>query len=865
MRSFVGRALTVGLLGAAAWLAHRGGGAADAHVTAPRGAGRVSSDSQTARGGQADEVVTRFVERLAEARIDVPNLKAGEGLLAPHWRKMPVPWTHLTGQAARLALSFALSRDEETEHVTLLTDGTLWTPDVRKWNMNGGSFDQRESIFAPTPATLAWRIAVPPHARLTFSTAVSSPRAVGTTFRMLAGGDGVAARELFARTVQKGEEQTWTDAVVDLAAYAGQSVELVFETKPPPDRPDAVELCLWGDPLLVAREAAKLPYNVLWIVVDAMRADVVPSFHVEAEDAAKRAAAHPPLEALLPKVDGLMPAVDGLASHGVRFLHAWSAATWTRPGTLAMLAGERSSQAGVSTLVWPLEDADIARYYASDPPLLPRLLRKLGAQARAFVNNYFVVGYAQIGVDVGFETIDDERYRTRDTHEITAHATAWLRAHKDERFFVFCNFNSPHGPWEPPQRFLDRIPAPPAGPPGDVPRRYMGEAAKDDEAIGELLLTLDQLGVREGTIVVVTSDHGETLSSAHIGTNALDDVPVQYHHTASDYEETTRIPIVISLPGVLPDGAAVAARVRSTDIAPTVLELEGQEPNPRMTGKSLVGLAEGAHEPEERVVISEGRGMRAILVDHWHYIEREGKAQTVTRKDGTEVVIPEELFDLTADPGERENLARSRPEVAQQLRARLDADRKAPSQAGGQGVGGPPPPQAAVVALRFVSPRPARRVSGVITVGEPGQNVVVSAQPVGAGPSAIKVSGPRIEVALTTRPDAPVGVDLSVDPPGANVAWELSLDDAPWPASRVFAGPFGLAAPALSGGVTTDEARDAAEAPAPPLLVPDVDEGLFVTRSGGAASSVSGRSSAAGAAEMKQLLRDWGYAHGKNK
>ena len=106
----------------------------------------------------------------------------------------------------------------------------------------------------------------------------------------------------------------------------------------------------------------------------------------------------------------------------------------------------------------------MSRFYASDPPLLALTLRRKGVVTRAFVNNYFMVGYAPIGIDMGFERVMDERYRTRDTLEITQDATAWLKENKDQRFFLFVNYNSPHEPYEPPKKMIERIPPPPARP-----------------------------------------------------------------------------------------------------------------------------------------------------------------------------------------------------------------------------------------------------------------------------------------------------------------------------------------------------------------------------------------------------------------
>ena len=259
---------------------------------------------------------------------------------------------------------------------------------------------------------------------------------------------------------------------------------------------------------------------------------------------------------------------------------------------------------------------EVAKFYGSKPPLLPVLMRDAGVVTRAFVNNYFMVGYAPVGVDMGFERVDDHRYRVKDTDEITKDAAAWLTDNADNRFFAFVNYNSPHEPWEPPARFLPRVPAAPEGPQDHTTRLYMAEAAKDDEAIGVLLRTLDDLHLTDHTIVVVTADHGETLSASHTGVG-LDKMQIRYHHAVSNYEETTRIPILIRAPGALPEGAVVKERIRNTDIAPTLMDLMGLGENAgvaHMTGKSLVGLAKGQKEADPRVVVSEGRGTRAILV-----------------------------------------------------------------------------------------------------------------------------------------------------------------------------------------------------------------------------------------------------------
>ncbi len=862
-------AAVAALGGLAAW---RSGGADERHappvpVDAPlarleaRGAGR---------GAEADEVVFRLLEALGDARVDVPSLGAGLAALEPHWRKMRAPWTGLSGNAARMAVSLAwVASDEEKEYVVPLASGAVWKPDAHQWNMSEGSFDQRDAIFAPTPSSIAYRLSLPLHAAFTFTVAVDAAPE-GASFIVRVRDARGATYELWSRTLTRREGRRWWDARVDLAEFGGQSIELTLATVVPSHGPSPASatgsgpaLALWGDPVVVAREPTRVPYNVLWFVLDATRADALGSFHDDDEDAAKQAAPLPPEGALLPKIAGLTPALDDLARRGVRFTHAYSAASWTRPGTIAMLAGARSTELGLGTLRWQIADAEAARFYASDPPLLPLLLRRQGVVTRAFVNNYFMVGYAAVGVDMGFSALSDYRYRTRDTSEITTHATSWLRAHKDERFFLFCNLNSPHAPLDPPARFLARVPPPPAGPADPEAAKYLGEVAKDDEAVGTVLRALAELGLAERTLVVMTADHGETLSGAHDGVSALDHMRVRYHHSASVYEETTHVPILLSLPGALPGDAVIADRVRTIDLGPTVLDLEGLERPARMSGRTMSGLIHGDKEPEPRVVLSEGRGAVALLVGDYRLVSREGKAETIIFPSG-EAHIPEELFDLAHDPGERRSILRTDPERAAEMRARLLAARHdVPVAASPEA---PAVADVGTVSLRFAGAGAAHTISGAVWV-DPGALLVV--RPFGVAPESVRASGSaRAEIAFATTPDALVGIDLEPTPATAPLRWALFLDDRKLDAGEVFAGAFGLPAPGLASGVTTDDGRSVAFARRPAVVDPRRDLGLFVTRARRAEPDepLRGRGGAggtggAGAAEMQRLLRDWGYAH----
>jgi arylsulfatase A-like enzyme len=855
-------ATLVALLGGlVAW---RSGGAGETASMPPAPLASASADAASApskgAGQDAEEVSLRLLEALKDAKLELPALQRGLYALDGHWRKMQAPWTGLSGTAAKAALSYALLTSEKEEEYTVpLASGGVWRPDARQWNMAEGAFDERDAILAPTPAKIAYRLSVPLHASLDFSvTTDNAPADVKFSVRVVDAKG--ATSEVWTRVLSRKETKKWFDAKVDLSAYGGQSVELSLVTELAGEGYGATAVALWGNPVVLVKEPTRAPYNVLWIVVDATRADAVASFHDDKEDAAKLSAPLPPLEAFLPKVPGLTPNLDDLGKHGVRFTHAYSAASWTRPGTVAMLSGARSTQLGLDSLHWQLPDSEVTRFYASDPPLLPLLLRGQGVVTRAFVNNYFMVGYAAVGVDLGFEAISDYRFRTLDTREITTHAVDWLKENKDERFFLFCNYNSPHEPLDPPARFLSKVPPPPAGPTDPQSAKYMAEVAKDDEAIGVLMKTLVDLGLRDHTIVVMTADHGETLSSAHSGVSALDHMKVRYHHSASNFEETTHVPILLSLPGKLPEDLTVSAVARTIDIAPTLLELEGLEPAPKMTGRSLMPLITGKPDGDPRIVLSEGRGTRGFMVGRYRLLTREGKAETIIYGD-KEVQAPEELFDLETDPGERRNLKKSSPDKLAEMRARLDA---ALHEVPASGAAAPPPSksEAGAVTLRFAGGGAAHRISGAVWVD---RGATLNAKPVGIGADALRATGSRVDLAFSTLPDASVGLDVEATPSGAPLHWDLYVDDRKLTPAEVFAGPFGLGAPALALGITTDEGRSLAFSPKLSFLDPRRDFGLFVTRERGVEPEAVERGNAgkAGTEEMNRLMREWGYAHDK--
>lgn len=872
--AWVGRvaslALLVGALGA---LERRGRGALP---PPPRPS---PSASASAAPGPASQQVLRtdlLVDRLDQARFVVPRLSAGLKVFrASHWRAMTAPHARVHGSLRQAVQVVALTvGGTEKALDTAKSLGLGSAADLRTWNSAEASFDVREAILAPPPSTIVFDLAIPPGAALEFSPTATGLKAGSVTFEVAvrpASGERVVVD---TSKIRASEALAWHDRRVDLGAFAGQTVELELTVRGGPAAPDPPPAALWGSPTLVAPGRTELPYNVLWFVIDTMRPDPLEAWHPPERREALARARLAPHEAWLPPVPGLAPAIEGLAARGVAFLEASSAATWTRPGTLSMLAGARSSQLGLDTTPWILPSATVARFYASSPPMLPLLLRRYGVRSQALVNNFFLTGYARAGVDTGFVGMIDHRHETLDTQRISRDALAWLDQHQRERFFLFVNLNSPHGPYSPPPRCLSRVPKNLPEYRQDEVRRYVAEICKDDEAVGQILEKLRSLGLDQRTLVILTADHGETLSREHdVVLKNLDAKAgsTRFHHASAMFDETARVPLILSLPGALPQGERRMVPAQTTDIVPTILELEGIPAPEKVRGSSLLAWARGAPAPAERPVFTEGRACRSVRVGRYRYVERDEPSRYVVHASRGVISASEELYDLEEDPGERSNIAPQHPDITARMRERLaealatstahDALQSA-SLAGSRHAPRDTSPPARL-RLRFAGAGQHRRftLSGRVADPEAGApEPRLKGSVFQADPDALRVQGRSFDVTLSSTPSGLVGIDLEISPSSTPISWEIFVDDRPLPPDQIFGGTYGLLASSLLRGVLDAEGRLAATAEISPVIDPRRDLGVFVARDPSADVGLVLNVGGEALGEVQQLLQTWGYA-----
>lgn len=259
---------------------------------------------------------------------------------------------------------------------------------------------------------------------------------------------------------------------------------------------------------------------------------------------------------------------------------------------------------------------------------------------------------------------------------LTDAAIRYVDKHRGAPFFLFLSFLEPHH-----QNSRDDYPAP-AGyeecyRDGWVPpdlRHFGGSTAKHlwgyygmvrrlDEALGRLLDALESLGIRDNTVVLFTSDHGN-----HFKTRNSE-------YKRSCHDASIRVPTAIQGPG-FDGGGRLDALTSLVDLPPTLLDVAGISPSADMSGRSLLPLLRGACTedwPEDVFVqISESQVGRAVRTKRWKYSVAAAEADPW--RDSKAPRYQEEfLYDLESDPYELENLSgvpAYRP-VADRMKERL--------------------------------------------------------------------------------------------------------------------------------------------------------------------------------------------------
>lgn len=333
------------------------------------------------------------------------------------------------------------------------------------------------------------------------------------------------------------------------------------------------------------------------------------------------------------------PTIDALATSGVRFARAQSAAPLTGPSHSTILTGQLPPVHGVrDNVVFTLGSAH---------QTMATRLKAAGYETAAFVGGYPVA--AAFGFGQGFDTFSEnfrENQATahgaeRPANEVADAAIAWLTSRQAKPYFAWLHFYDAHAPYAPPAPYDATF----------KERPYDGEIAFVDAQLARVMATI-RAGAGGGrTIVLVVADHGEALGE-HSETT----------HAVLVYESTLRVPFIVAGPGV-PPGRVVTSRVGTVDILPTVLSLLGLPADPALAGRDLSGAFATDLLATQPLYAESLFGrlncrwapLRSWTREDWKLI------------DGAAV----ELFNLADDPGENRNMADVEPERVRRMRTEL--------------------------------------------------------------------------------------------------------------------------------------------------------------------------------------------------
>lgn len=436
--------------------------------------------------------------------------------------------------------------------------------------------------------------------------------------------------------------------------------------------------------------------NILWIVMDTVRADHLSSYGYRRDTS---------------------PNIDRIASEGILFENTISAAPWTLPSHASMFTGMFPSKHG----------ADVEHLWLDDEfDTIAEVLRSYGYQTFGYTNNshagpltnanqgfdaFEVTSYGK--VEAGSELSDhlmiyDLRRRIRDlllikrtffvdkgAHRANQFVKRWITDSSSDPapFFVFINYMEAHAPWSPPKDFL----APYVGDakPGDVLRLapldiyehvfgqvkvdehgfklhralYDGEISYMDFKMGELFDYLREQDILDNTILIITSDHGENFGEHGLAGHFLD-----------VNDPLIRVPLIIRYPGLVGAGVRVDEQVQLTDIFPTILDLLDIDWDglTELQGRSLVREREGdeASFAVAEYGMNHFEAVRAVDYTRSYDVTTIIRRLKTVRTDEFKYVWTsdgrDELYEISQDPGELNNLIASEPEKAQEMKDLLD-------------------------------------------------------------------------------------------------------------------------------------------------------------------------------------------------
>jgi len=416
----------------------------------------------------------------------------------------------------------------------------------------------------------------------------------------------------------------------------------------------------WGGGLLLAagcgdgQDALSRPTNVVLISIDTVRYDCLSVFG---------------------NPEPTSPAVDRLARMGTSFSNASASSPWTLPSHASLLSGLYPHRHRVRNHEHKLPE---------DVETLTEILSQSSMQTAG------IVSVELLGKKHGFERDFDsflyvpewrglsggDRFLANPGVEVTDRALKWLERNADDPFFLFLHYYDAHSDYTPRseyrERFVDEYDGRADGSTGQLlevrsgslsytaedaahtRQLYEAEIRELDDQLARVFAYLDESGLADSTLVVVTSDHGEEF---------LEHGSVLHGRTY--YDEVIHVPLILRGPGI-PAGHVVDVPVSHVDVTPTVLELLGLPVPEGMQGLPLARSWTAPEGWERGAVIAEADWQNRLPESYWMIRSQRYKLIYDWRNESAE------LYDMRDDPGETRDIADESPELAGALIRELE-------------------------------------------------------------------------------------------------------------------------------------------------------------------------------------------------
>jgi arylsulfatase A-like enzyme/lipoprotein NlpI len=339
------------------------------------------------------------------------------------------------------------------------------------------------------------------------------------------------------------------------------------------------------------------------------------------------------------------PNIDALAAEGARFERAYTPVPVTLPAHTVIFTGTYPMLSGMHDFSGNKLNATQAT--------LASVLRQHGYATGAVVGS--AVLDSRFGLNQGFDFyydhFDFNRLQESNLEEmerpgnLVADATLdWLGKNRKNKFFLWMHLYDPHYPYRPPAPFSEQY----------KDRPYDGEIAFADAQVGRLISFLKANGLYQNTLIVLAGDHGESLGEHG-----------EKNHGFFIYNATLHVPMIIRLPGS--SSPRVVAELTSlADLMPTVLHVLKIDVPSQVQGVNLLPLMSPKKTEESRNLYAE------TFLPRLHFNWSELRAVETERYHFIDAPKPE-LYDLSKDPGETQNLYAEKKAVAEEMRARLTA------------------------------------------------------------------------------------------------------------------------------------------------------------------------------------------------